>query len=67
MDHLYMNHDRIGMRPKKEQGQWHVIIGCQNYDPVDLMDPSKFIEFFYDRTGRRDIVIKKLDALTYWK
>ena len=61
--------DRIAMRPKKEQNQFHALISCQNYnyDPIDLLDPSKFVEFFHEHTGRRDIVFNKLDALTYWK
>ena len=53
------------MRPKKEQNQFHALISCQNYnyDPIDLLDPSKFVEFFHEHTGRRDIVFNKLDAL----
>ncbi|KAI0711184.1 FAD binding domain-containing protein [Cerioporus squamosus] len=57
----------VGMRPKKEPGQFHLGIGGHNFDPVGLTEPSKFAEMFYELTGRRDIVFKKFTAMSYWK
>ncbi len=58
---------RVGMRPKKEPGQFHLVIGGVNFDPVGLTEPSKFAEAFYELTGRRDIVFKNFTGLSYWK
>ena len=57
----------MSLRPKKEPGKFQALIGGHNFDPVDLMDPVKFVEFFHEHTGRKDLVFKKIDALTYWK
>ncbi|TFK90333.1 hypothetical protein K466DRAFT_543631 [Polyporus arcularius HHB13444] len=57
----------VGMRPKKEPGQFHLVIGGVNFDPVGLTEPSKFAEAFYELTGRRDIVFKNFTGLSYWK
>ena len=53
-------------RPKV-LGGFHVGIVCQNYDPVDLVDPVRFRDFFYEATGRKDIVFKDISTLTHWK
>ncbi len=55
------------MRPKKEPGQFHLVIGGVNFDPVGLTEPSKFVEAFYELTGRRDVVFKNFTGLSYWK
>lgn len=55
------------MRPKQEVGQFHIGIVGQDFDPVDLIDPVKFVEFIHENTGRKDIVLKNLTATTYWK
>lgn len=55
------------MRPKKEPGQFHLGIAGLNFDPVGLTEPSKFAMFFYELTGRRDIVFKNWTGLSYWK
>ncbi|RPD65610.1 hypothetical protein L226DRAFT_530850 [Lentinus tigrinus ALCF2SS1-7] len=57
----------IAMRPKKDPGQFQLIIIGQNFDPAGLADPSKFTEAFYEYTGRKDIVIKIFAEITYWK
>ncbi|RDX54609.1 monooxygenase [Lentinus brumalis] len=58
----------ILMRPKKEPGKFHVGIVGQDFDPADLAtDPTKFCEFFYANTGRKDILLKNFTSLTYWK
>ncbi|KAI0698051.1 FAD binding domain-containing protein [Cerioporus squamosus] len=57
----------VVMRPKKEPGQFHLVIAGQNFDPVGLTEASKFSECFYELTGRRDIVFKSFIALSYWK
>ncbi len=56
------------MRPKKESGKFHVGIVGQDFDPADLAtDRTKFCEFFYANTGRKDILLKNFTSLTYWK
>ena len=62
-----MSTDSMSLRPKKEPGQFQALIGGHNFDPVDLTDPAKFVAFFYEHTGRRDIVFKSFAAVTYWK
>ncbi|RDX54604.1 hypothetical protein OH76DRAFT_1397960 [Lentinus brumalis] len=57
----------IAMRPKKEPGQFHLVIAGMNFDPVGLTEPSKFAEAFYELTGRRDVVFKSFTGLSYWK
>ncbi|KAI0711179.1 FAD binding domain-containing protein [Cerioporus squamosus] len=57
----------VAMRPKKDPGQFHLGIAGQNFDPVGLTEPSKFAEFFYELTGRRDIVLKNFTGMSYWK
>ena len=53
-------------RPKQEGGFYTGIV-CTNYDPVDLVDPVKFVEFFYETTGRKDLVFTKISTLRHWK
>ena len=31
------------------------MIFCQNRDPVDLVDKKKFVDFFHETTGRKDL------------
>ncbi|KAI0711180.1 FAD binding domain-containing protein [Cerioporus squamosus] len=57
----------VALRPKKEPGHFHLGIAGQNFDPVGLTEPFKFAEFFYELTGRRDIVFKNFVGLSYWK
>ncbi|KAI0752573.1 FAD binding domain-containing protein [Daedaleopsis nitida] len=57
----------ISMRPKREVGHFQVGIVGQDFDPVDLIDPVKFVDFIHENTGRKDIVFKKLTCTTYWK
>ena len=58
---------RIAMRPKKQVGHFHLGIAGQNFDPVGLTDSEKFKEAFYKYTGRKDIMFKKITAISYWK
>ncbi|KAI0742772.1 FAD binding domain-containing protein [Daedaleopsis nitida] len=60
-------HFTISIRPKPEPGHFHVGIFGQNFDPVHLTDPAKFIDFVHARTERKDFVFKHISALTYWK
>ena len=55
------------MRPKVKDGEFHVGIVGKNFDPVDLVDPAKFVEFFHENTGRRDVVFKKMTSTSHWK
>ncbi|KAI0746878.1 FAD binding domain-containing protein [Daedaleopsis nitida] len=57
----------ISMRPQREVGIFHVGIIGQDFDPIDMLDPVKFVDFIHENTGRNDIVFKKLTAMTYWK
>ena len=40
---------------------------CHNFDPVDLVTPQRFMDFFQEVTGRHDIVFKKIATPTHWK
>ena len=42
-------------------------IACSDFDPVDLVDPAKFVQFFCEITGRNDIVFKNMATPTHWK
>ena len=55
------------MRPKKQIGHFHLGIAGQKFDPIGLTDPEKFAEAFYKYTGRKDIMFKKITAISYWK
>ena len=43
------------------------MIAGRAFDTAHLLDPEKFIEFFYDLTGRRDVIFKDIHTVTYWK
>ena len=55
------------MRPKRDEGQFQLGIIGQNFDPVELVDRKKFVDFFHEKTGRKDITFKEITTLTYWK
>ena len=56
------------MRPKPDgPGMFHMGIMGMNFDPVDLVDQTKFIDFFFEATGRKDITFKEVETITYWK
>ncbi|TBU59346.1 FAD binding domain-containing protein [Dichomitus squalens] len=57
----------IGIRPKGEEGKFHVGVIGQNFDPVDLVDEKKLVDFIHENTGRKDLVFKNFTSLTYWK
>ncbi|KAI9064756.1 hypothetical protein FKP32DRAFT_1611066 [Trametes sanguinea] len=48
-------------------GQFHVGIVGQNFDPIDLTDTEKFVNFIYENTDRRDLKFGKFSSMTYWK
>ena len=51
----------------KAEGGWNIGIGCSTRDPIDLLDPVKFVEFFHKFTGRSDIVLKDMVPPRHWK
>ncbi|TBU42449.1 FAD binding domain-containing protein [Dichomitus squalens] len=57
----------IGARPKLEPNAFHVTIFSRDFDPVDMVDQQKFVDFFHQTTGRKDLHFKEITALTYWK
>ncbi|KAH9916722.1 FAD binding domain-containing protein [Epithele typhae] len=57
----------ISMRPKREKVNFHMGIVGQGWDPVDLVDPDKFVEFFYESVGRTDIKFSNMHTMTHWK
>ena len=60
-------YDSILMRPTTRTGSFHLGIIGRSFDPMDLTDPTKFVKFFHENTGREDIVFKSIRTLTYWK
>ncbi|KAL7284261.1 hypothetical protein ACG7TL_001543 [Trametes sanguinea] len=50
-----------------DNGQFHVGIVGQNFDPIDLTDSEKFVNFIYENTDRRDLKFGKFLSMTYWK
>ncbi|TBU28541.1 FAD binding domain-containing protein [Dichomitus squalens] len=57
----------IAARPKLEPNAFYVAVFAKNFDPVDLVDEQKFVDFFHQTTGREDLQFKEITALTYWK
>ena len=51
----------------KAEGGWSLGMACSTRDPIDLVDPVKFVEFFREFTGRSDIVFKDMSPPRYWK
>ncbi|CDO77545.1 hypothetical protein BN946_scf184912.g44 [Trametes cinnabarina] len=49
------------------EGHFHVGIVGQNFDPMDLTDEKKFVNFIHENTERCDIDFKKFLSMTYWK
>ncbi|CDO69064.1 hypothetical protein BN946_scf184992.g13 [Trametes cinnabarina] len=50
-------------------GDHHFHIGIMGigFDPVELTDPKKFVEFISENIGRHDITFKRIISITYWK
>ena len=48
-------------------GTFHTGIVGQDFDPAEFVDPKKYVDFFCQATGRRDLVFKKIETITYWK
>lgn len=56
------------MRPTYyDEGRFNVGIVGTNWDPVDLMDQTKFVKFIRDNTGHPELKISNFTSMTYWK
>lgn len=56
------------MRPTYyDEGRFNVGIVGTNWDPVDLMDQTKFVKFIHDNTGHPELKISNFTSMTYWK
>ena len=51
----------------KAEGGWSLGVACSTREPIDLLDPVKFVEFVREFTGRSDIVLKDMVPPRYWK
>ncbi|KAI0659090.1 FAD binding domain-containing protein [Cubamyces menziesii] len=49
------------------ENHFHAGIIGVNFDPIDLTDPEKFVNFIYENTGRRDLKFKNFLSISYWK
>lgn len=59
---------RILARPISNTGStFNVSIIGQSFDPVDLVDLQKFKDFFREKTGRSDLLLRDVKSLSYWK
>lgn len=59
---------RILARPISDAGStFNVSVIGQNFDPIDLLDPQKFMDFFYEKTSRSDLAFEDIKSLSYWK
>ena len=59
---------RISARPCTNKGSFHISILAQNFDPADLVDTTKFVEFVRKYTGLGEkLVFKEIVSLNYWK
>ena len=65
--HSHQSSCSISIRPKGEEGKFHVGVVGQNFDPADLVDEQKLVNFIHENSGRRDLVFKNFTSLTYWK
>ncbi len=62
------NFVRILARPVSDTGSvFNVSIIGQSFEPMDLLDRRKFKDFFHEKTGRSDLVLKDIKSLSYWK
>lgn len=56
------------MRPTYyDKDRFNVGIVGTNWDPVDLMDQTKFVKFIHDNTGHPELKISNFTSMTYWK
>ncbi|KAI0711278.1 FAD binding domain-containing protein [Earliella scabrosa] len=68
--HVWAIPDRfsISARPCTNKGSFHISILAQNFDPADLVDTTKFVEFVRKYTGLGEkLVFKEIVSLNYWK
>ena len=61
-----LTYTSVTVRPRTEGG-YHVGFVCSDFNPVDKAEPEKFVEFFHEATGRKDIVFKKIETLAHWR
>ena len=59
-------HHRV-VASSKAEGGWSLGVACSTREPIDLLDPVKFVEFVREFTGRSDIVLKDMVPPRYWK
>lgn len=55
------------MRPTHTEGSFHIGVAGVGWDPVELMDETKFVKFIHENTGRRELKIGNFSSMTYWK
>ncbi|KAI0777582.1 FAD binding domain-containing protein [Trametes elegans] len=60
-------HFTVSMRPTNDIGGFHVGIIGAGFDPVDLLDQEKFVDFIHKRAGRRDLKFKNFTSMSHWK
>ncbi|KAI0635066.1 FAD binding domain-containing protein [Trametes polyzona] len=67
--HLWSEPERftVSMRPTHRAGEFHVGIAGVNFDPVDLTDEEKFVNFIYENIGRTDLKFHDFSSMSYWK
>ncbi|KAL1941641.1 hypothetical protein VTO73DRAFT_7080 [Trametes versicolor] len=68
--HLWSEPERftVSMRPTYyDEGRFNVGIVGTNWDPVDLMDQTKFVKFIHDNTGHPELKISNFTSMIYWK
>ncbi|KAI0674231.1 FAD binding domain-containing protein [Trametes maxima] len=57
----------VSIRPTHHEGGFHVGLIGINFDPIDLTDPEKFVNFVHDKIGRPDLKISNFTSMSYWK
>ena len=67
MDVLITDYRHRVIASCKAEGGWSLGMACSTRDPIDLVDPVKFVEFFREFTGRNDIILKDMVPPRYWK
>ncbi|KAI0646240.1 FAD binding domain-containing protein [Trametes meyenii] len=57
----------VSIRPTHHEGGFHIGVIGINFDPIDLTDPEKFVNFIYEKIGRSDLKISNFTSMSYWK
>ena len=61
-----LTYTSVTVRPRTEGG-YHVGFVCSDFNPIDKAEPEKFVEFFHEATGRKDVVFRKIETLAHWR